>query len=92
LGESVRVELFGEAEEDVCLIERKYLRDGSVVWMMDADHKLRICPAEVVRGYAGKALVRFEFSNDWKLVTSNIAAPVDRMQLKTADHAPEGRP
>lgn len=92
LGESVRVELSGQEEDGVCLIERKHLRDGSVVWMMDADHKLRICPAEVVRGYAGKALVRFEFSNDWKLVTSNIPAPVDGMKLKTADHTPEGRP
>jgi RND family efflux transporter MFP subunit len=92
LGESVRVELSGKEEDGVCLIERKYLRDGSVVWMMDPDHKLRICPVDVIRGYADKVMIRFEFSNDWKLVTSNISAPVDGMQLKTTEQTPEGRP
>jgi RND family efflux transporter MFP subunit len=92
LGESVRVELSGREQENVFVIQRRYLRDGSVVWMMDPDHKLRICPAEVIRGYTGNVMVRFEFPNDWKMVTSNMAAPVDGMQLKTQDELPEGRP
>lgn len=87
LDESVRVELSGELAEDVCLIERKYLRNGSVVWMMDARSKLHICPAETLQGYAGKVMIRFDFSKDWKMVTSNIQAPIDGMQLRTLQQA-----
>ncbi|MDH3346085.1 MAG: hypothetical protein OEL75_02765, partial [Kiritimatiellaceae bacterium] len=89
LDESVRVELSGMAEADVCLIERKVLRDGSVVWMMDSEGKLRICPVEVIRGYADQAMIRFEFAEDWKLVTSNMSAPVDGMELKTHGKKPD---
>jgi hypothetical protein len=92
LGESVRVELSGEQQPEVCVIQRRHLRNGSVVWMMDADHKLRVCPVEVIRGYADQVMVRFEFSNDWKLVTSNMSAPINGMQMKTTDETPEGRP
>ena len=92
LDESVRVELAGLEEADVCLIERKHLRDGSVVWMMDAEGRLHICPVEVIRGYADQAMIRFEFSKDWKLVTSNMSAPVDGMELKTKGENPKKNP
>lgn len=92
LDESVRVELSGEEEAGVCLIERRYLRDGSVVWMMDAEDTLHICPVEVIRGFAGKVMVRFEFSKDWKLVTSNISAPVDGMKLRTPGKTQDKNP
>jgi hypothetical protein len=90
LGEVVRVELSGRTAENVCLIHRKHLRDGSTVWMMDEENKLRICPAETVQGSADRVLIRFEFSKGWKLITSNIAAPVDGMQLKTVQESGGG--
>jgi hypothetical protein len=90
LGEVVRVELSGRTAENVSLISRKHLRDGSAVWMIDAENKLRICPAETVQGSADRVLVRFGFSKDWKLITSNIAAPVDGMTLKTVQKAGGG--
>lgn len=84
LGEAVRVTLTGKTVDGVCLIDRSHLRDGSVVWMIDPDHKLHILPAETVQGYADRVLVRVVFSNDWKLVTSDIPAPVENMQLNVA--------
>jgi RND family efflux transporter MFP subunit len=83
LNEVVQVQLIGKEEESVCLIDRKYLRGGLTIWMMDENRRLQICPVEVVQGYADQVMIRVEFSNDWRLVTSNIAAPVDGMELKT---------
>lgn len=91
LGETVRVDLAGREEKDVSLISRRHLRNNSTVWMMDLEGRLHICQAEVIQGYADQVLVRFDCSKDWKLVTSNIQAPVDGMQLKTVDEsAPDG--
>lgn len=91
LGETVRVDLAGREESDVTLISRRHLRTGPTVWMMDSEGHLHVCPAEVIQGYADQVLVRFEFSKDWKMVTSNIQAPVDGMKLKTVgESAPDG--
>lgn len=87
LSEVIPVTFSGKQVENVCLIERKHLRRDSTVWMMDPEGRLRILPVEVVQGYADQMLVRLEFSRDWKLVTSNMTAPVDGMQLKTAEAA-----
>lgn len=81
LGESVRVKLFGKEMDGVCLVDRSSLHDGSVIWMLDPEDKLHICPAEVVQGYADRVLVRVSFSKDWKLITSDIPAPVEGMLL-----------
>ncbi|MGE4489270.1 MAG: efflux RND transporter periplasmic adaptor subunit [Kiritimatiellales bacterium] len=89
MGEAVRVELSGKEVDGVCLIDRLNFQDGSVVWMIDSDNKLHICPADVVQGYADRVLVRVAFSNDWKLVTSSIPAPVEGMTLNVID-AQEG--
>jgi RND family efflux transporter MFP subunit len=94
LNEVVRAEIFGEEAENVCLVDRRNLQSGPSVWMIDPEKKLHICPVEVVQGYADQALVRFDrnacgilHSNDWKLVTSRLAAPIDGMQLKTVQSA-----
>jgi RND family efflux transporter MFP subunit len=82
LGEVASVELSGRVVEGVCRIDRSHWRDGDVVWMIDADEKLRICPAKLVQGYANEVLVRVEFESGWEMITSDVAAPVDGMQLK----------
>jgi RND family efflux transporter MFP subunit len=87
LGESARVTLFGKEIDGVCRVDRSNLRDGSVLWMLDPEDKLHIRPAEVVQGYTDSALVRVSFSKDWKLVTSDIAAPVEGMLLHVVEAA-----
>lgn len=87
LGEAVSVTLTGKEADDVCLINRSDLQDGSVLWMIDPQDRLHICPAEVVQGYKDQVLVRVAFSNDWKLITSAIPAPVEGMTLHVAGAA-----
>ena len=82
LDEVARVEITGREVTDVCRIDRTALRDGSVIWMIDPNERLHVCPVESIQGYADQVLVRTAFSNGWKLVTSDIPAPVDGMQLR----------
>ncbi|MCU0858559.1 MAG: efflux RND transporter periplasmic adaptor subunit [Pontiellaceae bacterium] len=91
LGEVATVEISGQKVYGVCLIDRTYLRDGPVLWMMSPDERLHVCPAELVQGYADTVLVRSAFSNDWKLITSDIPAPVDGMQLRVFNGKEGGR-
>lgn len=82
LNEVAQVTISGKTVKNVCLIDRTALHDGSVIWMMDSDEKLHVCPAKLVQGYADRVLVRVAFSNGWKLITSDIPSPVDGMQLR----------
>lgn len=82
LGEYVRVQLTGKTVENVYPIARSSLRDGSVIYLMDSANCLHVVPAETVQGYENQVLVRAEVSNGWKLVTSDIAAPVEGMELR----------
>jgi len=82
LGEAVRVSMNGKRVEQVYLLDRKNLHDGGRVWMLDAERRLQVLDAEVVQGYADTVLVRLEFEPGWKLITSEIAAPVAGMKLK----------
>jgi len=87
LNESVRVELNGRSVDEVCLIERRYLRDGPSVWMLDPQEKLRICPAVMVQGYDDHVLVKMDLppealTQGWQMVASDIPAPVQGMQLR----------
>jgi RND family efflux transporter MFP subunit len=91
LGEYVRVNLSGKRVDGVSLIDRSDLHDGSVLWMIDAQSRLHIVPAEIVQGYTDQVLVRAAVSKDWKLVASDISAPVDGMELHIYSAQEEGR-
>lgn len=82
LDEVVSLELSGRTVEGVCRIARSHWRDGAVIWMMDGENRLHVCPAELVQGYEDEVLVRVEFSPDWMLITSDVPAPVDGMSLR----------
>jgi RND family efflux transporter MFP subunit len=82
LNEMVRFRIQGDVADGVSLLPRKYLRDGDVVWMLGADKKLRILPAEVLMGYADEVLVRIEGTEGLELVKTDLSAAVEGMQLK----------
>lgn len=87
LGDVVRVELLGRQVDGVCRLPRTYWRDGAVVWMIDDQNELHVCPATLVQGYENEVLVRIEFLPEWQLVTSDIPAPVDGMPLRVQGDA-----
>lgn len=82
LDEVVRIELSGRPLDGVCRIARLHWRDGAVIWMIDDQNKLHVCSAPLVQGYENEVLVRVEFEPGWKLITSDIPAPVDGMPLR----------
>ncbi|MDF3127621.1 efflux RND transporter periplasmic adaptor subunit [Kiritimatiellaeota bacterium B1221] len=87
LNESVRIRITGEFAEKSSLIPRKYLHDGNVVWMMDAERKLRIFPVELLQSYEDHVLVRVEGAGGMELITTEITAAVEGMQLRKAGEA-----
>ncbi|MDF7801914.1 efflux RND transporter periplasmic adaptor subunit [Pontiellaceae bacterium B1224] len=82
LDEVVRVSITGEMVENATLIPRKYLRDGNVVWTIDADNKLHVLPAELLQGYTDEVLIRIDTENGMELITSDLISSVDGMQLR----------
>lgn len=82
LGEYVRVKLMGKEVQDVFLIDRSSLHDGSVIWLIDEDNRMHIRSAERIQGYENQVMIRSEIPDGWKLVTSDIAAPVEGMEVR----------
>ena len=88
LNEVVRLEITGETAANASLIPRKYLRDGNFVWMIDSDNKLHVLPVEILQGYADDILIRIEPDSGMELITTDLAASIDGMQLRRInDHA-----
>lgn len=98
LNEYVRLELDGREVDEVFLIDRRYLRDGESVWMLDEEERLRICPAVAVQGYDDHMLVQIDLPPDfsargWQMIISGIPAPVEGMQVRLyADREEEMAP
>ena len=89
LNEVVRVNITGEIADNASLIPRKYLRDGNVLWMVDADRKLHVLPVELLQGYSDQVLVRINAEPGMELVITDLISSVDGMQLRRAgEHAP----
>ncbi|NCD34055.1 MAG: efflux RND transporter periplasmic adaptor subunit [Spartobacteria bacterium] len=82
LNEFVRVSIVGETVERASLIPRKYLRDGNQIWMIDPAGVLHVLPAEVLQGYADEVLIRVDADPKMELITTDLSAPVEGMQLR----------
>jgi RND family efflux transporter MFP subunit len=82
LNEMVRFSVQGETVDGVSLLPRKYLRDGNVVWMMDAEKKLRIVSAEVLQGYPDDVLVRVDNTDELQLVITDLSVASEGMQMR----------
>ena len=93
VGGYVRVQIEGVAIPDVAVLPRAFLRDGDRVWVMSAQDKLEIRPAEIIfRGretvYVSRGLLDGE-----RVVTSDLPAPVEGMPLRLDGAGqPEARP
>ncbi len=89
LNEYVRISIAGEVAPRSSLIPRRLLRDGNVVWMIDRDNKLRILPVELLQGYEDAVLIRVKSDPGMELVTTDLNAAVDGMDVRrVGDAAP----
>lgn len=84
LNEFVRVSIAGETVEEATLLPRKYLRDGDVVWTVDPDGKLHILSADVLQSYTDEVLTRIAGESKLEVVTTDLSAAIEGMQLRRA--------
>jgi multidrug efflux pump subunit AcrA (membrane-fusion protein) len=84
LNSYVRVELDGRATPPAVRVERTSLRDGDKVWVMSDANALEIRPVTIVLGKDEYVYVTGGLEAGDRLVTSDIATPVEGMPLRRA--------
>jgi RND family efflux transporter MFP subunit len=90
IGEYVRLAIEGRALEDVFRIPRTALRDGSTIWVADAQDRLDVRPVEPVWREADAVLLLEGLAPGERLVVSELPSPVPGMALRT--QPPPGTP
>lgn len=85
IGAYVRVEIDGEEIESAAAIDRRFLRDGDYVWLMNSDKALEIRPVTVAYRGRDYVLVIGGVEEGDRIVRTDLAAPVDGMPLRTQD-------
>jgi len=91
IGSYVRVEIQGQAVPLAAAIEREFIRNGSSVWVMDAEGSLAIRPVEIAFRGMDRLLITGGIEPGERLVITDLAAPVEGMLLRTAE-APADSP
>jgi len=86
----VEVEILGPTLEAAVVIPRRYIRDGSQVWLVDENGRLRINTLEPLHSGKDEVLVVDGLVPGQRLVTSEIASPVDGMELRVRGSSPRG--
>lgn len=80
----LRVQIQGIELDDVVAIERRHIRNGGTVWVMNKENALEIRSIQVAYHAPDKVFVTAGISEGERLVTSNLSAPVAGMLLRTA--------
>ncbi|MFQ5598500.1 MAG: efflux RND transporter periplasmic adaptor subunit [Nitrospiria bacterium] len=89
IGAFVRVEIAGQDLKHVAAIDRRLLRDGDAVWVMNAKNQLEIRPVRVAFRGRDQVYVSGGLRDRERLVVTDLAAPVEGMPLRT-DNEPAG--
>jgi hypothetical protein len=84
LGAFVRAEIQGRRLKNVLALDRNWLRDGDVVWVMDSAGKLAIRRPQIVYRGTDQVFIRDGVEAGDRIVTSNLAVAVTGMPLRTA--------
>ncbi len=85
IGSYVRVEIQGNAMASAAAIEREFIRNGSSVWVMDAQGNLSIRPVEIAFRGTDRLLVTGGIKSGEQLIITDLAAPVAGMPLRIAE-------
>ena len=89
LGSYARVELPLLPLEDAAAIPRTALREGDVVWLVDAEQQLEIRPVDVGLKRDGDVLVTGGLQDGDLVISSPISVPVPGMRVRPTDGANE---
>ncbi len=82
IGAFVRVDITGQDLNQVAAIDRKLLRDGDAVWIMNAKDQLEIRPVGIAFRGRDHVYVRTGLQPGERLVLTDLAAPVAGMPLR----------
>ena len=83
IGSYVRVEIEGTTLDSVMAIDRKLIRDGDLVWIMNEDHQLEIRPVEILFRGRDHILISQGIEPNERIIVTDLAAPVSGMPLRT---------
>jgi len=89
IGSYVRVEIEGDQLADVIALDRNLLREGDQVWVMDGAGKLEIRPVAIAYRGRERVLISGGLAVGERVVTTDLAAAIDGMPLRT-EAPPEG--
>lgn len=87
LGAYVEVRIEGHELGDSFLVPRTALRDGNIIWTIDAENRLHVRTVEIAWRTKDTVMVRGEIDTSERLVTSRVGAAVEGMKLRV-----EGEP
>lgn len=83
LGDYVTVRIHGRTIEDVFVIDRSHLKDGSSILTVDRDDRLRTLEVEVVWRVEKEVLAK-GIAPGTRMVVSDLPAPVEGMRVRVA--------
>jgi RND family efflux transporter MFP subunit len=89
VGLFVTVDIEGRTLPNAALIPRSALHDGSVVWVVDNDDRLRFREVEVARVQGDQALVTAGLGNGERVVITPLKIVSDGMAVRTASRGEE---
>jgi RND family efflux transporter MFP subunit len=88
LGAYVRVEIEGTELNSVIVLDRQLLRDGNQVWVMNNQNQLEIRDITIAFRGRDQVYISDGLEAGDQLVTTDLAAPVEGMPLRTQDSLP----
>ena len=89
LGEYVRVEIDGPLLRDVFVLPRSTLREGSRLWIKNANNQLEIRQVEVMLGRQDSLLIDNGLRDGDEVITSPLPVALPGMALQSAPTAPQ---
>ena len=89
LGEYVRVEIDGPLLPDVFVLPRSTLREGSRLWIKNANNQLEIRHVEVMLGRQDSLLIENGLQDGDEVITSPLPVALPGMALQSATTAPQ---
>jgi RND family efflux transporter MFP subunit len=91
LGSYVRVEIKGQTIESAYALGRGMLHDGDNVWILTPENSLKIQPIKVLHRGENRVIVSSGIDADDKLITTDLAAPVEGMPLRLQSEKTKAR-
>ena len=83
LGDYVSARIEGRSVQDVYVIKRQHLKDGSIVYIADENDRLQLLSVDIVWSSTDHVLVRGPAEGE-RLIISDVPAPVEGMKVSVA--------